>query len=65
MAGFILCHEQGSLSQCSGWAVPDSGSLVFLDLKDEPPLTLKVASAKGDLQMSYKSVLNFYLLLQH
>lgn len=48
-----------------GVVVPDSGFLVFFDLKDEPPLTLKVASAKGDLQVSYKSVLNFYLLLQH
>lgn len=50
--------------RAQGVAVPDPGSLVFLDLKDQPPLTLKVASAKGDLQMSYKSVLNFYLLLK-
>lgn len=45
-----------------GVAVPDPESLVTLDLKDQPPLTLRLASAKGDLGMTYKVVLNFYIL---
>ena len=44
-------------------AALDSRSLVSPDLRDQPLLTLKMASAKGDLGMFYKAILNFYLLL--
>lgn len=41
-------------TNAQGVAVPDSGSLVSFDLKDQPRLNLKLTSATGDPRMSYK-----------